>query len=137
MRELRPRYYEAVRFDGREALVFKVDYSDERVQIRFKDKRGGMKALELDRFYDNWDGKRWDIPDDRNMYTEYDDRVDIEVLFDMCLAKEHPTHRDYVCDTREKWIARLKFLASYMAEDNLRHVIVASIERGEDDPGMD
>lgn len=137
MRERRPRYFEPVRVDGRQAQVFKVDYQDERVQVRFKDAKGGMKALELDRFYDNWDGRRWDIPDDRGMYTDYDDRVDVEILFDLCLAGEHPTHPDYVCDTREKKIARLKFLASYMAKDNLRHIIVASMERGEDDPGLD
>lgn len=125
----RPRRGEEVRVLGRTGKVIRADYLEGTVRIRFTDKRGGIKALELDEFEDNWTGRRWEIPDER-LDGEDTDRLDVQILFDFCYCNNDSDYfndqlvvRKHQLEGEER-MTRLRFLIKYLPEDDPRRLIM-------------
>lgn len=137
----RPRQNDPVFMEeyNRSGRVLRVSWhSDDQVMVELygKSPKETFRVLWLDteRFYGNQDRKGiWRIPsEDANFEPE--DRVDIQILFDLCATDKDFSYQDMspITRTKAEKLARLEFLSTYLRyEDDPRWDYLDSLREGE------
>lgn len=113
-------------------------HSDDQVMVRLygKTPKDTFRVLWLDteRFYGNQDGKGiWRIPSEDDRF-EPDDRVDIQILFDLCALNTDYSFKDMspITRTTAEKLARLEFLSKYLKhKDDPRWGYLENLRAGE------
>jgi hypothetical protein len=106
---------ESVRLEGQNGEVLRANYHEEEVKVLLLN-GNGVKVIDLNRFYDNWTGKYWDVPSELSDGVE-EERRDVQIFFDWCLAGTHPGVKPLPNLLR---LRRLQFLAKYLYIDDPR-----------------